>query len=348
MVMLKRQLLWCAMAAGFPPLLAFIFAGGRISSGRLGSMFLMSLIFACCIAIPLETFLHAVTPRLRHKSNWVTIPFLWLSLTAFACFGTFIGSAIICGVGLLPWRTYGQLFHDALLVSLLLTYLFGVGGWITGSLNQRLDETNRLLRQKEEDERKAQALATESRLLSLESRVHPHFLFNAINSILSLIRDDPRRAEDLLERMAGLLRYSLEQTQGRLVPLSAELRVVRDYLEIEHARFGDRLRYSVDEAPGLTADLPPLSVQTLVENSVKYAISPRREGGAIRVRTRAVEGDIIVEVSDDGPGFGEEDIGKGQGLALVRDRLAGLGAFELERTASGMTARIRLPQPVRA
>lgn len=336
------------MAAGFPPLLAFIFSGGRIGSARLGGMFLMSLIFACCIAIPLEVVLHAIAPRFRNKSNWVSIPVLWLVLTTFACVGTLAGSAIICGIGLLPWRAYGTLCRDAVQVSLLLTYLFGIGGWITSSLNQRLDETNRQLRQKEEDERKAQALATESRLLSLESRVHPHFLFNAINSILSLIRDDPRRAEDLLERMAALLRYSLEQTQGRLVPLSAELRIVRDYLEIERARFGDRLRFEVTEAPGLTAELPPLSVQTLVENSVKYAISPRREGGTIRVTTRAVDGGIVIDVCDDGPGFSEEDIGKGQGLALVRDRLAGLGAFELERTAAGMTARIRLPQTVNA
>lgn len=348
MRILKRQLFWCAMAAGFPPLLALIFSSGRISGERLSNMFLMSLIFACCIAMPLESALHLAAPRLRHKSKWISIPVLGAILIAFAVVGTLAGSLIICGTGLLPWRAYGNLFREAVQVSLLLTFLFGIGGFITSSLSARLDESNRLLRQKEEDARQARTLATESRLTSLESRVHPHFLFNAINSILTLIRDDPRRAEDLLERMAALLRFSLEQTQGRLVPVATELRMVRDYLEIEHARFGDRLRYQVDEAAHLAGDVPPLSVQTLVENSVKYAVSPRREGGVVRVSAKAGDSGLVIEVWDDGPGFSESDIGQGQGLLLVRERLAGLGTFELERAAGSMTARIRMPLAVRA
>ena len=345
---LKRQLMWCSLAAGLPPLLAFIFSGGRISGDRLINMFLMSLIFSCCIAMPLEASLHLAAPRLRHKSNWISFPIFAAILITFAVLGTLIGSVIICGIGLLPWRAYWNLFREAVQVSLLLTFLFGIGGFITSSLSSRLDESNRLLRQKEEDERQARALATESRLMSLESRVHPHFLFNAINSILTLIRDDPRRAEDLLERMAALLRFSLEQTQGRLVPVATELRMVRDYLEIEHARFGDRLRYQVDEAADVAGDVPPLSVQTLVENSVKYAVSPRREGGTVRVTAQAGDSGLVIEVWDDGPGFSDSDIGKGQGLSLVRERLAGLGKFELERAAGGMIARIRMPLAVRA
>ena len=344
-----RQLMWCGLAAILPPLLLIVFSGGRATSERVFNMFVMSLVFSSFIGIPLEYSLHRLAPRLRHRSPWVSTPLYGLILAAFALVGTLAGSAVICGIGLLPWRAYWPLFRDAVQVSLLLTFLFGIGGMITSSLSHRLDESNRLLRQKEVDARRAQALATESRLLSLESRVHPHFLFNAINSILSLIRDDPRRAEDLLERMAALLRYSLEQTQGRLVPLASELRIVRDYLEIEHARFGDRLRYSVEEAEGIEGgELPPLSVQTLVENSVKYAVSPRREGAEIRVRTRLSAGTWSVEVWDNGPGFDESDIGKGQGLALVRERLSGLGTFELDRTEGGMIARIRLPVAVRA
>ncbi len=83
------------------------------------------------------------------------------------------------------------------------------------------------------------------RLASLQSRVHPHFLFNTINSISSLVHEDPERAEDMLTRMAALLRFSLDSAQPGLVPVERELNIVRDYLEIERARFGERLRYEI-------------------------------------------------------------------------------------------------------
>ena len=121
-------------------------------------------------------------------------------------------------------------------------------------------------------------------LASLESRIHPHFLFNTLNSISSLIPEDPARAERLVEQMAALLRFSLDANQSGLVPLASELKIVGDYLEIERARFGDRLRYQIDVPADLNeSQIPPLSLQTLVENSVKYAIAPDRAGGEIRI-----------------------------------------------------------------
>ena len=343
-----RQLLWCTLAAAVAPLLAYAFSGGRLGPRRLTAMFVISWIFATSIAVPLEYTLHRVVPKLRGRPAWLTLPLYAVVLVAFALAGTLFGAAVICGVGIVPWVGYGELFRSAVQVSLVLTFLFGIGGMATSQLSHRLNESNKRLRQKEEEERKARAMATEARLASLESRVHPHFLFNAINSILALIRDDPRRAEDLLERMAALLRFSLDTTQDRLVPLDKELTIVRDYLEIEQARFGDRLRYEVDAAVGLTAEVPPLSIQTLVENSVKYAVSTRREGGRIVVRAIARQGAVEIEVEDDGPGFGETEIGAGHGLHLLRERLAGVGAFELSREVGRMTVRVRVPSQVGA
>src|SRR5205823_3935058 len=122
---------------------------------------------------------------------------------------------------------------------------------------------------------RALKLATEARLSSLESRIHPHFLFNTLNSISSLIQEDPVRAERLIERMAALLRFSLDSTNAGLVPLYQEMKIVRDYLEIERARFGDRLGFEVNiPAEFDRFEVPPLAIQTLVENSVKYAVSP--------------------------------------------------------------------------
>jgi sensor histidine kinase YesM len=344
---LGRQLLWCGLAAAAVPVLTYVFTGGRASARLLAWNFAAAYIFSLCIAIPLEYTLHRVAPGLLRRPRWQSAPAFAVVLVAFAVLGTLVGSAIICGVGMMPWRLYGAMFRDAVKVSLLLTAVFGVAGLVTNTLAHRLDESNRKLREKEEDERRARAMATEARLASLESRVHPHFLFNAINSILALIRDEPRRAEDLLERMAALLRFSLDSAQGRLVPLSKELAIARDYLEIEQARFGARLRFRFEGGEDLEAEVPPLSVQTLVENSVKFAVGTRREGGSITVRASGQGGRALVEVEDDGPGFSELDVVKGHGLDLLRERLAGLGDLEFDRQECGMTVRMTLHSAVR-
>ena len=163
----------------------------------------------------------------------------------------------------------------------------------------------------------------EAQLASIESRVQPHFLFNTLNSIAALIPDDPGGAERMTGHLATLLRSSLDQQATPLVVLEEELRIVRNYLEIERMRFGDRLRYdiAIDETSG-KARVPRLAVQTIVENSVKYAVSPRREGASIAVRAAASNGHVEIEISDDGPGFDAKSAPPGHGLALVRERLA--------------------------
>jgi len=188
---------------------------------------------------------------------------------------------------------------------------------------------------------RAEQLATEARLASLESRIHPHFLFNTLNSISSLIHSDPDRADQQLQRLSALLRFSLDAPETRLVPLSREIKIVRDYLEIERTRFGERLRYSIDTAPELDEiGVPPLAIQTLVENSVKHVIAVRREGGEIVVRAATKEGHIVISVTDGGPGVTEESVVKGHGLAVLRERVevlfGGKGALRLSSSGVEM------------
>jgi two-component system LytT family sensor kinase len=124
-------------------------------------------------------------------------------------------------------------------------------------------------------------------------------------------------------QLASLLRSALDSTAMPLVPLDQELRVVRAYLDIERVRFGDRLRYDVRLEDGAaTAAVPRMALQTLVENSVKYAVSPRREGGSICVTATAANGRLRVTVEDDGPGFNAARRPEGHGLALLDARLA--------------------------
>jgi LytS/YehU family sensor histidine kinase len=186
----------------------------------------------------------------------------------------------------------------------------------------------------------SERVASEARLASLESRVRPHFLFNSLNSAIALIPEAPARAEQVLERLAALLRFSLDAQQVRLVPLADEIRVVVDYLEIERVRFGDRLRYRVEVASELEAHVvPAFALQTLVENSVKYAVAPRASGGEIRITARVEAGRLHLAVEDDGPGFAGP-IPSGHGLDTLRARLEtlyGAGAA-LHAPASGSHA----------
>ena len=206
-----------------------------------------------------------------------------------------------------------------------MTIVAGITIGIYRTLRERLEETSLQLRTKELERERALKLATEAQLASLESRIHPHFLFNTLNSISSLIPEDPVRAERLVEQMAALLRFSLDAHQSGLVPLARELKIVGDYLEIERARFGDRLRYEIDIPADLNeSQIPPLSLQTLVENSVKYAIAPDRVGGEIRITGAGSNGDFRVEVSDPGPAFQLESAPAGHGLDNLKGRLSAI------------------------
>jgi LytS/YehU family sensor histidine kinase len=190
-------------------------------------------------------------------------------------------------------------------------------------MRQQLDAAELALRTKERDEAEARRLAAEAQLASIESRVQPHFLFNTLNSIAALVHDDPAGAERMTGQLAALLRSALDSTAVPLVPLDQELRVVRAYLDIERVRFGERLRYDVNLGEGTeSATVPRMALQTLVENSVKYAVSPRREGGSICLTAVRSNGRVRITVEDDGPGFNAAHRPDGHGLALLDARLA--------------------------
>lgn len=133
----------------------------------------------------------------------------------------------------------------------------------------------------------------DAELRALKSQVNPHFIFNALNSLRALIDEDPARARGAVTQLANLLRYSLQSGQLETVPLEDELRIVNDYLALEQVRHEERLRVRLDVAPEtLTLPIPPLLLQTLVENAVKYGISRRAEGGEIAIIARC-EGDAL-------------------------------------------------------
>ena len=232
--------------------------------------------------------------------------------------------------------------YQATIFSSLISYVFGLSAYFYLTSQEKLKITEEQLRQKELDETKAQSLAVSAQLASLESRIHPHFLFNTLNSIAALIKEDPDLAEKMVEKLSVLLRYSLDFEPSKLVTLKEELKITRDYLEIESTRFADKLDYSFEIDEGLkNKKLPAFSLQTLVENSIKHVASKRSGKTKIEVSAKQINKHLIIEVKDDGEGFSESDIKKGHGLDTLRKRLENIFADDakLEIIESG---RVRL------
>ena len=145
------------------------------------------------------------------------------------------------------------------------------------------------------------AAVKEAELRSLKSQINPHFIFNSLNSLRALIDEDPARARQSVTQLANLLRYSLQSSQLETVPFEDELRVVNDYLALEQVRHEERLRIRLDVAPEtLQLPIPPMLLQTLVENAVKYGISARSDGGEISIIARREDGALRLQVVNPG------------------------------------------------
>ena len=183
--------------------------------------------------------------------------------------------------------------------------------------------------------------ATTARLTELQSRIRPHFLFNTLNSAIALVREEPAKAESLLEDLSDLFRHALVE-QGESVTLAEEITLARRYLAIEEVRFGNRLQVQWNLDPRTdNARLPPLLLQPLVENAVKHGVEPSPRGGRLRVMTELRGNRVVVRITNTLPpkeGKGDDRAGvstRGHGIALanVRARLALLHDVQGEFTA---------------
>ncbi len=190
--------------------------------------------------------------------------------------------------------------------------------------------------------------ATTARLAELQSRIRPHFLFNTLNTAIALVREEPAKAEAVLEDLAELFRHALAE-RADSASLEQEIELARRYLEIAQARFGERLRveWSLD-ARANAARLPPLILQPLVENAVKHGVEPSAGGALLRVRTRRRGQTALIQISNTLPA-GQGAVGHGIALDNVRDRLRLLhdlhGSFRAGRVGDSYQVRIEVPLP---
>jgi len=316
--------------------LAFSNVGWRTPWRKILEAFAVAYLISTCIGVPCAF----LVPRIaRAIGARVSAPIKWAILVAamiaIAVVGSVAALFVMWSFGYIPsGHVLRSWLGGSLKIAIIVTLVFGIFATLIEMGRAR-------------HEAEARRLATEARLASLEARVNPHFLFNTLNSIAELVRDDPAAAERMTGQLAALMRSSLYQ-QSPLVPLDEELRIARTYLEIEEVRFGDRLEYRFDVEPeARSALVPRLAVQTLVENSVKYAVSVRGGRTTIVIRAAHDNGRVRVEVSDDGPGFPAAAPADGHGLALLRSRLASsfgdLASLSIDSRPGETSVRIELP-----
>jgi sensor histidine kinase YesM len=193
---------------------------------------------------------------------------------------------------------------------------------------------------------------TQANLQALKMQLQPHFLFNTLNAISSLIHENPKMADDMVGSLSQFLRTTLDVSSENEVPLRTELEFVDRYLEIQQTRFGDRLQIHREmNSMAMDALVPPLILQPLVENAIRYGIESRETGGTVTIRALQQDDILHLEVSDDGEGFqGGQLLGgiNGVGLSNTKARLQELygNKHQLKLTTNqptGACVKIELP-----
>lgn len=306
------------------------------------------LLFSNCIGMLVAISISLAAPHFPSNRSLPNLLLLALLISAAAALGCVIASSLVIVFGLYPPGDFFAIVGRSLKMSVLIGLIFGLSSFFYEKLKSELEATQLQLNARQLEEERARKLALAAQLSSLESRVRPHLLFNTLNSISALIREDPERAERMVERLSALLRFSLDSSERNTVPLGDEVKIVTDYLEIERARFGERLRFAI-EIPDrlLRIEVPPFCLQTLVENSVKYAVSVKRAGAELRVRAEADEQSVKLSVSDDGPGFTAGAIRAGHGLDNLQARLSALygdrAALDIRREEHLMKVTVLIP-----
>lgn len=282
---------WICQAAGWGGFLAYVLGAYLLTDHPKSAADVVSIVFFNAIVAP------ALTHGLRHwmyVHGWHQMP-AWRRaprlIAVILGFSTGLAAAVVVGLLLVgqPMMPIQGAFGIAA------GFAMGFAGWLTiyFAVHSR----------RERDALQLQLKVTmrEAELQSLRAQINPHFLFNCLNSLRHLIVTNPARAEVMVTGLAELLRYSLTSDRTDSVPLADELRIVDEYLDLERVRLEDRLTVERRVTPdALRAQVPPMIVQTLVENAIKHGIAELAEGGLVRIEAGASNGELTLCVTNSG------------------------------------------------
>jgi sensor histidine kinase YesM len=273
-----------------------------------------------------------------------------MAIAAASVIGIPLGNALVVGTNPLRFFQYSAtmmfLLAFGMMTAVLMVLLLAAG-------ERRMRREAESARQQEQIAA-AGRLVAEARLRALQAQIEPHFLYNTLANVVSLIDSQPARARRMLERFIDYLRASLSASRAEHATLGSELELAGAYLDVLGVRLEQRLRWRIEASPAVRLlAMPPMLLQPLVENALMHGIEPKLEGGEIVVRAQQQDGMLWIEVLDTGLGLRPlaPRPGGGVGLANLRERLQQLygGSAQLqliENPAGGVTARLLLPLPL--
>ncbi len=305
-----------------------------------GEGFWINLLFSQCIGFSIA--LVNVPLILRSAPSWKRGLMLLPALPLSVALGIVLGHVLLAR----PFALSHQVWQ-----TLAIGMMFAVLGSVMFLLAERIYRLDDEVRQRRLAEAEQDRRETEARLKLLQAQIEPHFLFNTLANVGSLIDSDPPRARQLLDRLNDWLRIALARTRDDQASLGDELALLENWLEILAVRFGPRLAWQFDIAADLRQlPFPPMLLQPLLENAVKHGIEPKLGGGRVRITAWREADRLHLEVSDNGGGLNAAASTQGQGTGLdnVRARLAALygaagGLTLATNAAGGVTASLELP-----
>ncbi|TAG47603.1 MAG: sensor histidine kinase [Betaproteobacteria bacterium] len=297
--------------------------GFRPSAGQLKQYTLIAVSIGFCQQLMFDLFGFAAA-RLQVARSGALMAAMAILPPVLGLYGGFFISAVLLGGG--PW--YGWLFgRTNLILNSIIVVAVALFIWYSTANREKLHAAELAEAESAARAEAAKREATAAELKALRAQVEPHFLYNTLANVVSLIDRDAPQAKRMTERLIGYLRQTLDASRRDNATLGDELAIISDYLEILRLRMGARLQYAIDVSPEVRAlTLAPMLLQPLVENAIKHGLEPKIEGGTVRIGA-AISGDALrIHVDDDGLGFGvaTDTAGSGTGLANVRARLQAL------------------------
>jgi len=334
---IKAAIKFFLYTVGFDALIAIFLTGIKFGGG-----FLVNFIISQCIGLSICTCVLIVYRFFEYAGPVIKAILVAAGLIIGSLGGSYLGSIVS---GLSPdilSEEHGliQLLFLGVMFGSIITYFF--------SSREQIAESQAQIQEEKIKRLTSEKKAAEANLKLLQAQVEPHFLFNTLSNVLSLLDTNPERGKSMLVDFIHYLRASLSKIREDQATLGQEMEMIRAYLSIFKIRMGDRLNYKIDLPQHLEAvSFPPMLIQPLVENAIKHGLEPKVDGGKIQIRGIAKDGLLRLEVADTGNGFKEER-NSGMGLSNIRERLQSLygksGRLILEENQPhGLKATIEVP-----
>lgn len=334
------NVIFCTLVAIFLSIIGFA-PRGEVSS------FWYNLVFSQCVGNFCCFFVMASQRYLPTQNRLVAVAFIFAALLLGSISGILLATLLL---GIDIDRFFGE--TGFLLRVILGTLWFGFTITFLWRLYEKVVQNRAVAHQEKVRRITSEKAMVETNLKFLQAQIEPHFLFNTLSNILTLLDSDPQKGKSMLADLTHYLRTSLSKSRQEMSTVAQEMELITDYLKIYQARMDERLRFCIDVPEDLAGQrLPPMLVQPLVENAIKHGLEPKIEGGDIAIRASLNQNKLLIEIEDSGLGLlgGQR---QGTGLDNIKKRLQLLygnkGRLLLkENQTGGLTATIEIPHEER-